>query len=434
MESKQTMAQQTQQFGFLTAGEPPVGERQRRHFISAALQLPVHAIAYEVSVRLSELYPEKALLHGSEWTFDLEGYARAGHCAIAAYAVPYGHYAVEWDDVDNVLDECVMHAWLDVTWQDGRLEVLLLTLENERLYFILAADKALAERFCAAIYRWQGEAHGEVLVFERGRWEKSERLYDAIKSADVAGLVLRGSLKEDILADVTRFFAARETYARYGVAWKRGILFAGPPGNGKTHAVKALVNAVGRPCLYVKSFRGKEGPDEFGMRSVFAQARASAPCILVLEDLDALVTDENRSFFLNEMDGFAANGGVLTLATTNHPERLDAAIADRPSRFDRTYRFDLPTVLEREVYIARWNASLEPAMHLSMAAVARAAEGTEGFSFAYLKELFLSATIRWLDDPCAGVMEEIASAQIDLLRAQMRAIPVTQAEGGAGRD
>lgn len=425
------MADQSQQFGFLAASGSPAGQRERQHFISAALHLPSHAIAYEVSASLAKLYPAKALLHGVSETFDLEEYARQGHCAITASAVPYSHYATEWNEADKVLDEHIRHAWLHVTWQDEHIEVLLLTLDEERLYFILAAHRTLAERFLTAICRWQHELREEVLVFERGYWDKSDRLYAAIKGADFDNLVLRGAMKEEILGDVTRFFAARETYARYGVAWKRGMLFAGPPGNGKTHTIKALVNATGRPCLYVKSFRQREDPDEFGMHRVFAQARASAPCILVFEDLDALVTDDNRSFFLNEMDGFAANGGILTLATSNHPERLDAAIVDRPSRFDRTYRFELPTVLEREVYIARWNNAQEPAMHLSMAAVAGAAERTDGFSFAYLKELFLSATMRWLEDARAGAMEEIVGMQIALLRAQMRAGATLHAQSNA---
>ncbi len=95
---------------------------------------------------------------------------------------------------------------------------------------------------------------------------------------------------------------------RFGVPWKRGLLFAGPPGNGKTHTVKALANVLGQPILYVRSFRRAAGPDEYSMQAVFERARAAVPCVLVLEDLDALVTRENRSFFLNEMDGFAVNG------------------------------------------------------------------------------------------------------------------------------
>ena len=159
--------------------------------------------------------------------------------------------------------------------------------------------------------------------------------------------MLAGTLKEEIREDLTRFFAMRETYELHAVPWKRGVLFVGPPGNGKTHAVKALINAIGKPCLYVKSFQAEHMTEHDCIRQAFKRARKSAPCILVLEDLDSLINANNRSFFLNELDGFAANTGVVALATTNHPERLDASILDRPSRFDRKYHFDLPGPAER---------------------------------------------------------------------------------------
>jgi SpoVK/Ycf46/Vps4 family AAA+-type ATPase len=69
-----------------------------------------------------------------------------------------------------------------------------------------------------------------------------------------------------------------------------------------------------------------------------------------MEDIDSMVTDKIRSLFLNELDGFATNVGVVVLATTNHPERLDPAILDRPSRFDRKYYFELPAEAERRAY------------------------------------------------------------------------------------
>ena len=71
------------------------------------------------------------------------------------------------------------------------------------------------------------------------------------------------------------------------------------------------------------------------MADVFDKAREMAPCLLVLEDLDSLINDRNRSFFLNQLDGIEGNDGLLVLTTTNHPERLDPALSDRPSRFDR---------------------------------------------------------------------------------------------------
>lgn len=77
------------------------------------------------------------------------------------------------------------------------------------------------------------------------------------------------------------------------------------------------------------------------------------------------MTPKNRSFFLNELDGFATNVGIVALATTNHPERLDPSILDRPSRFDRKYPFELPVMAERQSYIELWNTSLKPALRLS---------------------------------------------------------------------
>jgi ATP-dependent 26S proteasome regulatory subunit len=139
----------------------------------------------------------------------------------------------------------------------------------------------------------------------------------------------------------------------------------------------------------------------------------------VLEDLDSLVDGQNRSFFLNELDGFASNAGIVTLATTNHPERLDPAIVDRPSRFDRKYHFELPGPEERRAYVCWWNSVLKSALRLSDETVARVVERTEEFSFAYVKELFLSATMRWITHAEAGGMEAVILAQADALREQM---------------
>jgi AAA+ superfamily predicted ATPase len=221
------------------------------------------------------------------------------------------------------------------------------------------------------------------------------------------------------------------------VAWRRGILLLGPPGNGKTHAVKALVNAVDRPCLYVRSFRSAHTADESNMETVFVRARSAAPCILVFEDLDALITEENRAFFLNELDGFESNAGILTLATTNHPERLDPAIIDRPSRFDRKYTFDLPGRTERAAYIDAWNARLEPELRLSSDGVQQIADATDGFSFAYLKELLVAASIRWMVTQQTGTMDAIALEQAlalgrDVTRGAAPEAPVDRGDRAAG--
>src|SRR5688572_10103917 len=93
---------------------------------------------------------------------------------------------------------------------------------------------------------------------------------------------------------------------------------------------------------------------------VFKRARMTTPSIVVLEDLDSMSDNKNRSFFLNELDVFQANTGVVVLATTNHPQKLDTSIIDRPSRFDRKYYFQLPAESERLAYIAKWIEELQP--------------------------------------------------------------------------
>jgi ATP-dependent 26S proteasome regulatory subunit len=147
--------------------------------------------------------------------------------------------------------------------------------------------------------------------------------------------------------------------------------------------------------------------------------------MLVFEDLDALITKRNRSFFLNELDGFAGNDGILTLATSNHPKRLDPAIVDRPSRFDRKYEFGLPGLPERLLFLGKWSRSLEPAMRLSPAGLRAAAEATDGFSYAYLKELCLTGLMRWIDTPAAGseaAMDAIVQEAAALLSSQLTVV------------
>jgi ATP-dependent 26S proteasome regulatory subunit len=143
----------------------------------------------------------------------------------------------------------------------------------------------------------------------------------------------------------------------------------------------------------------------------------------VLEDLDSLITRQNRSFFLNEMDGFASNDGILTLATTNHPERLDPAILERPSRFDRKYMFKLPALEERMDYLELFSSRLQADLQLSENGRRLVAGATDGYSFAYLKELYISAMMRWIAAPGTMPIDELMIAQSELLRAQMTSEP-----------
>ena len=394
-----------------------------KQLIIEALSLPLTAISYHVSQQLATLYPNKALVEGSDCSFNLEAYARAHKCTIQQETSIHNQILTSWDGLDNEIRKGADNACFEVVWHGHTLDVLIMSwmegFSRIQYYWILADSKRIAEDFFADVCEWNAQIRAEVMVFEEGHWAKNQELFQAIKGATFDNLVLRGTLKQDIQDDLANFLASRHTYEAYGVPWKRGILFIGSPGNGKTHTVKALINKMQQPCLYVKSLKSQYFTDSENIRQVFKQARQSAPCILVLEDLDSLLNAENRSFFLNELDGFASNAGVVTLATTNHPDRLDPAIVERPSRFDRKYHFELPASRERVAYMALWNETLKDGMRLSDSAMTQIAELTDGFSFAYLKELFLSSMMRWMGAREPGSMEKMMLEQIAGLREQM---------------
>jgi hypothetical protein len=151
----------------------------------------------------------------------------------------------------------------------------------------------------------------------------------------------------------------------------------------------------------------------------FRKSTELSPSVLVREDLDCHVDDDNRSVLLNELDGFAGNQGLLVVATTNHPEKLDRSILDRPSRFDRKFHFPMPTAQDRRAYLARWNGGLKPALRVTDRVLDAVAERSVHFSFAYLKELTLASTMAFIADPRPGAMDEILARTFGVLRSEM---------------
>jgi len=395
------------------------------NFITDALYKPNDYIAYHVGRELAELYPRKAIIEGETGYFDLEAFARSEKCFVVHETSLFNHIKTDWVGPRKNPRRSIENSWLNVLWKGNSLDVILITFTQRcypsRHHWIVAESKELAEAFFAEVCEWSAEVRGEVLVFQDGEWAKNKELFEQIKSACFDSLILGGSLKEEIQNDFQQFFVSRDVYDQHRIPWKRGVLFIGPPGNGKTHTVKALVNQLAKPCLYVKSFKSEYVTDQENMRAVFARARMTAPCIVVLEDLDSMIDDKSRAFLLNELDGFETNTGVVVLATTNHPERLDAAILNRPSRFDRKYYFNLPAAAERSAYICVWNKQLQPELCVSEEAAAQVVQQTDGFSFAYLKELFVSSMMQWMAADGSALMDQIILVQASQLREQMKA-------------
>jgi ATPase family associated with various cellular activities (AAA) len=402
-----------------------------KEFISEALCQPSDYVPYFASGRLAELYPGAAIIESESWAFDIAEYAEAGLCSIWRHESVHCQTKTQWQGVEDKFEREIENGWFSVLWHDGGkdyfIDVVYITwsdagCETTRHWIITETDQ-VAENFLRAVCAYCDEVHGEILVYQDGYWTKDDKLFVSIKSSTFDNLILPPQLKLELREDFRRFFASREVYQKYGIPWKRGALFIGPPGNGKTHAIKALVNELNLPCLYVKSFRADHGTEQTHMRKVFDRARRSAPCVVALEDLDSLIKDENRSFLLNELDGFADNDGVVVIASTNHPEKLDPAILHRPSRFDRKYRFDLPALPERLAYVRYWNKELQLEMRLTESEEVAIAECADRFSFAYLKELFLSSMMEWMSDQACGQaarsMGDTILARASLLREQL---------------
>ena len=392
------------------------------NFIQEALHEPHDNIAYYVGRELAELHPGKTIVEGQSWDFDLEAFVRAEKCSVIAHKTVFHHVKTDWRGPNKRLREQTENAWLNVLWKGEVFDVVLITWTEgcyrRRHHWIVADDRNTCVDFFKAVCAWSCEVRGEILVYQDGYFQKDKHLFESIKNATFDNLILPETLKQQIQTDFLQFFDSREIYEQYRIPWKRGAIFIGPPGNGKTHTLKALINQLAKPCLYVRSFKSEYATEQENMAEVFKRARMTTPCFVVLEDLDSMIDNKNRAFLLNELDGFQTNTGVVVLATTNHPERLDPSILDRPSRFDRKYRFDLPAETERRAYVERWNEELQPELRVSENAAAKVVRKTEGFSFAYLKELFVGSMVQWMATKAPGSMDDVMLAQLKLLRQQ----------------
>jgi AAA+ superfamily predicted ATPase len=267
---------------------------------------------------------------------------------------------------------------------------------------VLGIQDETTDALLSASGMWTGELHKEIWVFDNAQWIKNKSLWKSVQDASWDDVILDPKTKTKLLHDVIGFFDNRSIYQKFKIPWKRGVIFHGVPGNGKTISIKALINTLAQiqpqpvHSLYVKSLDACSGP-KWSIQQIFQKARRMAPCMLIFEDLDSLVGDETRSYFLNEVDGLENNDGILMIGSTNHLDRLDPAVTKRPSRFDRKYHFKLPNEDERLAYCRYWRKKLDESDHdedfFPDSICPIIAKWTEGYSFAYLKELFITSLL-----------------------------------------
>lgn len=220
---------------------------------------------------------------------------------------------------------------------------------------------------------------------------------------DVAGA---HEAKEE-LKDVVEFLKKPEKFARLGAKIPRGVLLCGAPGNGKTLLAKAVAGEAHCPFFSISGSDFVEvfvGVGASRVRDLFAQARKNAPCIVFIDEIDAVgrqrgvgmgggndEREQTLNQLLSEMDGFTtqARGAVIVLAATNRPDVLDKALL-RPGRFDRTIEVPYPDLTSREqiLQVHIKNVPLAPDVNIT-----RIARGTPGFSGADLENLINEAAL-----------------------------------------
>ena len=230
---------------------------------------------------------------------------------------------------------------------------------------------------------------------------------DGISFADVEGV----DEAEESLAEIVDYLHDPNKYKEIGATMPKGVLLVGPPGTGKTMLAKAVAGEANVPFF---SISGSEFVEMFvGMgaskvRDLFKQAKEKAPCIVFIDEIDAIGQKRNTgggmggndereqtlNQLLTEMDGFEGNSGVMILAATNRPESLDPALT-RPGRFDRRVPVELPDLDGREKILRVHSKKIKVADDVDFQVIARMASGASG---AELANIINEAALRAVRD------------------------------------
>lgn len=256
------------------------------------------------------------------------------------------------------------------------------------LFYSPAQSEDTASKFLKAVKDWASENNfykGEKITYTGKFLSLADMSFDDLK--------LPETQKQAIKVGALDFFTKKELYKKNSLPYKRGMIFSGEPGTGKTLTGKILLSKCKTTFVWVTA------SDLYGSgdaKHLFAMARTLAPCIIFAEDVDEFISHKSCVDALKtEMDGLKSNDGVVTILCTNFPDKLPAALIDRPGRFDDVIKFELPDEEHRYAILMEHSKSMD--IENREQALKDIASRTEKFSGAHLKELLTYALLLTVD-------------------------------------
>lgn len=200
------------------------------------------------------------------------------------------------------------------------------------------------------------------------------------------------SNSDRVISEIKNFWSKEDMFREYKLAYRRGIIFWGPPGSGKSTTIRFIMQDVIDIGGVVINFTHPELFTE-GVRKL-REIQSGTPIVCLMEDIDSILEQYSESSVLNILDGVNQIDKIVFIATTNYPEKLGDRIINRPSRFDKRFKIGHPNAESRRLYLEFIIGDKFNELGIDLD---RWVRDTEGFSVAHIKELFSSVAI--LNDP-----------------------------------
>ncbi|KAK6209023.1 hypothetical protein LQW54_006623 [Pestalotiopsis sp. IQ-011] len=390
---------------------------------------------------LRDRHPNFVVSKVDKTSLDLLGYAGAGKAEATPTAdsdyITDLSFSRRASSTERTLKDTVLFAKWKYSWEDTDFFLFVLSprdfREHDELHFLLTPHGTAVyhdgvhpktKELARAVGQWTAQTSKKTLDFNSKPWEHHNYLevadwaWETLPSIPWDDIIMDATAKTALKEEATSFFTSREFLKNFNLTWKRGIIFHGPSGTGKTAIMKALMTTLAEgqhlvPSVYA-NFASQHDVYPSKINDIFSRARQAAPCLLVLEDLDSFTSEDSRSTFLDELDN-GNNDGILILGSTPNIQELDPTIRDRPGRFDTKYYCKLPEHDERLAFAKRWKAKLDiyQLVALPEEACDFIAKLTDGFSYTHLKELFSTLLFFHQNAPAEdeAIKSERASAE-----------------------